>query len=255
MYAFPRRVLCHVVGIGLLWWLGLPRILVALYARPEPTTCDLGWWGCEQDALDRSLTETVVIAPMATSLASHVFTFVACPVVSLRTLRSATYAPELVNQDLVIFGTAQLFTLGANNIAKDGFLRQRPCYYYGRSDETEAGAIETYSSQEWKSFWSGDTSMAWSFIAAAVALLHLRGRKADARRLALAGGALAAVGSLLRIIGFMHWLTDVLAGAVCGCLCGASVPILLLRVGGATCDLTKVVDNDETLSDSVPLTS
>ena len=32
-----------------------------------------------------------------------------------------------------------------------------------------------------------------------------------------------------RIAGFMHWLTDVPVGVVCGCLCGASLPLLLWR--------------------------
>ena len=111
----------------------------------------------------------------------------------------------------------------------DGFQRQRPCYYYGRSNETEGYLIDKVSAQEWKSFWSGDTSSGWSFVVAAVVLLHLRARTDAARRVAVRGGALATIGSLLRIAGFMHWLTDVLAGVVCGCLCGGGLPLLLWR--------------------------
>ena len=112
---------------------------------------------------------------------------------------------------------------------QDGFQRQRPCYYYGRSNETEGYLIDKVSAQEWKSFWSGDTSSGWSFVVAAVVLLHLRARTDAARRVAVRGGALATIGSLLRIAGFMHWLTDVLAGFLCGCLCGGGLPLLLWR--------------------------
>ena len=45
--------------------------------------------------------------------------------------------------------------------------------------------------------------------------------------MAMQGAALAFVGSLLRIVGMMHWLTDVLAGIFFGVLCGAGLPVLL----------------------------
>ena len=37
------------------------------------------------------------------------------------------------------------------------------------------------------------------------------------------------MGSVLRIVGDMHWLTDVLVGVVAGISIGAGLPLLLLR--------------------------
>ena len=228
---FSKQVLSGIIAGSLLWWLIVPRILKAFYDRPEPTSCDSGWWGCEQNEFDRGFTEAAVFAPMATGLVSHVFTLVACPVVAVHAVWSES-APQVAKHDLVVYAAAQMVTAGASSIAKDGFQRQRPCYYYGRSNETEGYLIDKVSAQEWKSFWSGDTSSGWSFVVAAVVLLHLRSRTDAARKVAVRGGALATIGSLLRIAGFMHWLTDVLAGFVCGCLCGAGLPLLLWRACG-----------------------
>ncbi len=246
-------------GCGHLESLLCPRVSVlkpafVVLTRPQPTTCDSGWWGCEQNAIDRGVTNAVVVAPIAAGLVSHLFTLVACPAVAVHALRSAESHSQLASQDLVIYAVAQLVTIGANSIAKDGFQRQRPCYYYGRSSDTESGIIEPYSSQEWKSFWSGDTSMAWSFVAAAVALLHLRARTAVAQKIALRGGALATIGSLLRIVGFMHWLSDVVVGVVCGCLCGVGVPLLLWRVCGEASGAGELENTlgDREQSDTVP---
>eukprot|EP01046_Picozoa_sp_COSAG06_P055843 COSAG06_NODE_10384_length_1690_cov_3.989315_2_plen_160_part_00 len=41
------------------------------------------------------------------------------------------------------------------------------------------------------------------------------------------GGLVAGLGGLLRIVGYMHWATDVLTGAAFGTLCGYGLPVLL----------------------------
>ena len=81
--------------------------------------------------------------------------------------------------------------------------------------------------QQWVSFYSGDTAMAWSFVGSGVALAQARGRRAVSGRLVRVGGGLAAVGSLLRIIGDMHWCSDVLVGVIMGWVVGWGLPTLL----------------------------
>ena len=115
--SFSKRALALTTAASLLWWLVVPRILKALYDRPEPTTCDSGWWGCEQNGLDRGFTEALVFAPMATGLVSHAFTLVACPLVAAHAVWSEA-APQLAKRDLVVYAAAQMVTTGASSIAK-----------------------------------------------------------------------------------------------------------------------------------------
>jgi membrane-associated phospholipid phosphatase len=45
--------------------------------------------------------------------------------------------------------------------------------------------------------------------------------------LGFAGGLVAGLGGLLRVVAYMHWATDVLMGAMFGTLCGYCLPALL----------------------------
>ena len=53
--------------------------------------------------------------------------------------------------------------------------------------------------------------------------------------MAAAGGVIASLGALLRVIGYMHWTTDAVTGSLFGSFCGISLPLLLFRknVGGS----------------------
>jgi hypothetical protein len=111
--------------------------------------------------------------------ASHLLTFVACPYVSLVDIFSARGGPDDVQrlhsrQDFAVWGGTQLSSAGLNALTKHSSRRQRPCWHFGRESETEA-ADKPW--QQWVSFYSGDTAMAWSFVAAAAALAAARGRE------------------------------------------------------------------------------
>ena len=188
-----------------------------------------GW--CATNSFDVGVTHVLAHAPLMTGLSSHLFTLVACPMLGLSSVlaplrRAQAGMPRAhAHQDAVIWGSTQLLSLGANTVAKKGLRRQRPCYHFGREGETEAALLPN---QQWVSCYSGDTAMAWSFIVAAVALAAARGRT-NAAELAKLGAKLAGIGSVLRVVGLMHWTTDVLLGVFFGCLIGGGVPTLVFR--------------------------
>jgi membrane-associated phospholipid phosphatase len=47
--------------------------------------------------------------------------------------------------------------------------------------------------------------------------------------MAFFGGIVAILASVLRVSAYMHWMTDVLAGAFIGCAIGYCVPILMFK--------------------------
>ena len=193
---------------------------------------------CETTGLDLALTDALVPrgSLARVGLLSHLFTLAACPVVSLASVL-APLAPGTpgrpcahAGQDAAIWSGTQLVTLGLNTLIKDATRRQRPYAHYGRQNDTEA-STNFPGTGPWVSFYSGDTALAWSFVAAAAALASAR-RRAYAARLAQLGSALALVGSALRVVALMHWSTDVLVGILFGCLVGAGLPTLLFRPAG-----------------------
>jgi hypothetical protein len=222
--ATPRS-LCAFLAASAAFGLLLPRLLFG-GQDPSRFTCApgseySGW--CDPNALDVAVTDAVVVAPKATGLLSHAFTFVASPAVGISSmvrLRSrGTLAP-----DLAIYSGTQLVSFGLNSMSKKFSRRQRPCYHFGRQNETEAVILR---GQEWVSFYSGDTSCGFSLYAAALALVAARGWRTQARTLSKVGGAVASIGSFLRIVGFMHWFTDVLVGVIFGVAVGFWLPTLL----------------------------
>ena len=90
-----------------------------------------------------------------------------------------------------------------------------------------AATKSSCAGEEWLSFYSGDTALGFSLYAAALALLVARGWDGQARKLSRFGGPVALVGAFLRIVGFMHWFTDVLVGVIFGVLIGFGLPTLL----------------------------
>jgi len=60
---------------------------------------------------------------------------------------------------------------GANSIAKISARRQRPSFHFGRASETEAAG---HPDEEFVSFYSGDTTWAFSIAASASTLAFLR---------------------------------------------------------------------------------
>lgn len=90
------------------------------------------------------------------------------------------------------------------------------------------------------SFFSGHTSLVFSFVAATATIVRARGYRHWWAVLA-AGLPLAVTTATLRIVGDKHYLTDVLTGAVFGTLLGFGVPALFhrpLQAGPVTAELS-----------------
>jgi len=192
---------------------------------PVDPTCADAW--CETNGFDVALNEALVWAnPRAAAVTSHSFTLGLTPVAAFGSVivsavgaNHDTYAI----QDSVIVLDAFFVATGANSIAKITARRQRPAFTYGREDETEAA---NHPDEEFLSFYSGDTTWAFSIAASASTLAFLR-RYEHAEWIAVGTGVLALTGSVLRISADMHWATDVLAGAAAGTAIGIGIPVLL----------------------------
>jgi|EP01043_Picozoa_sp_COSAG02_P007084 membrane-associated phospholipid phosphatase len=178
---------------------------------------------CETDRLDVAVSEAVVVAPRAVGLLSHAFTLGASPIVGIGSMVSLR-GPGTLAEDMAVYTGTQFVSVGLNSIAKRFFRRQRPCYHFGRENETEA---IIFAGQEWVSFYSGDSAMAFSLYSAALALIVARGWRAPAVKLSKIGAVVASIGSFLRIVGFMHWFTDVVVGVVVGLVIGFGLPTVL----------------------------
>ena len=190
-----------------------------------------GW--CSTNGFDVAVTEALAMkSPSAKGAAmlSHVLNFAVCPVIGVGSLSYSIRPVQHRREDIAIWFSTQLVSMSVNGVAKALSLRQRPCFHFRAYNETEFAGWPL-SDQQFKSFYSGDTSMAWSFVAAAAALCSARG--SSRRRYTIVatkmGGIVALVGSVLRIVGFVHWATDVIVGIFFGCLLGAGLPTLLFR--------------------------
>jgi membrane-associated phospholipid phosphatase len=194
-------------------------------APEDPILCEDAW--CETNGFDVALNEALVWAnPRAAAVTSHTFTIGITPVAAFGSLIvSATGAGHgtYAIQDSVIVLDAFLVATGASSIAKITARRQRPAFHYGREDETEAA---DHPDEEFVSFYSADTTWAFSIAASASTLAFLR-RYEHAEWIAVGTGVLALTGSVLRISADMHWATDVLAGAAAGTAIGIGIPVLL----------------------------
>jgi len=191
----------------------------------EDPTCADAW--CETNGFDVALNEALVWSnPRAAATTSHTFTIGLTPVAAFGSLVVSAVGADhgtYAIQDSVIVLDAFLVATGANSIAKISARRQRPAFHYGREDETEAA---DHPDEEFVSFYSGDTTWAFSIAASASTLAFLR-RYEHAEWIAVGTGVLALTGSVLRISADMHWATDVLAGAAAGTAIGIGIPVLL----------------------------
>jgi membrane-associated phospholipid phosphatase len=128
-------------------------------------------------------------------------------------------------ENVAMVTEALLVNLALTVTLKRLVARRRPAFHYGRS---RFGEFVVDPLEEFLSFPSGDTSIAFSVASSATTIAFLRGY-AEAPYV-LAGSATLATGvALLRVAADVHWSTDVLAGAVLGTLVGMGVPLLLHR--------------------------
>ena len=136
---------------------------------------------------------------------------------------------------LVLFGVFFINT-GFTDFVKATAKRQRPCYYYQYEGITEANGMPQ---QQYASFFSGDTSIAWAFVVGGFVIARMRRRSFampcvnffPMPRYLIWSASSAFIGSMLRIAGFMHWMTDVLTGCFVGCIVGL-LPLMLYTSRG-----------------------
>lgn len=97
--------------------------------------------------------------------------------------------------------------------------RERPSYHAATAEQ------RARRTGEFGSFWSGHSSMAFSFATASGMVASLRGYRA-AGAVWATGMAFAGATAYLRVAGDRHYLTDTLAGAASGAAVGVVVPLL-----------------------------
>lgn len=197
---------------------------------PSKFTCTPGLensaW-CDTNPLDVAVSEAVVVAPRTVGLLSHAFTVVASPVVGIGSMVRLR-GPGTLASDMAVYTGTQLVTVGLNSIAKCRARRQRPCFHFGRQNETELGlAPALMEHEQFVSFYSGDSALAFSLYSAALALIIARGWRTHALQLSKVGAVLASIGVFGRVVGFMHWFTDAMTGATAGLIVGFGLPTLL----------------------------
>ncbi len=126
-------------------------------------------------------------------------------------------------ENLAIVSEAIMLNLALTITVKKLVARRRPAYFYGRGDACEFGAK---SEEKNLSFFSGDSSVAFTLASAASTLSFLRGYP-EAPYVLAAGSVLAGSAAVMRVASDVHWPTDVLTGSLVGTAVGVLVPLLL----------------------------
>lgn len=126
--------------------------------------------------------------------------------------------PFAAVEDMVIELQAVMLAADLTGIVKIATARRRP-----------AGDRTSMPGSRNRSFYSGHTSIAFSFAAAAGMVSTLRGYRSAPWVWAI-GMVLASGVGYLRIAGDAHWLSDVVVGAAVSGALGAAVPYLFHRV-------------------------
>lgn len=207
-----RNVLC-LLCIGI-----LVAFLMARHNQeddPASVACTPNWT-CpflEPDGVNmRVATEFANMADSinydAVAVVSHVINF-GMPVVVVAGLALAGEGMKMLLLPACV-GAA----VGAAFVAKYSTHRQRPAVHFNLTHATELA--NKPDSDQWASFFSGDTAVCAS--AAMFAVLHLCERSCFGTAIAVFLTALT--GCLLRIAAMMHWTTDVATGIAVGGLAG-----------------------------------
>jgi membrane-associated phospholipid phosphatase len=204
---------------------GVAAVSLVAFFAPSPDACS---W-CEPNGFDDGIRDALRASnPRTAGHVSHVFAFGAAPLAAVggallpaiedRALRRA-------GTDLWILANTLAFTTGFTEVFKHSIGRQRPAFHYGVQGETEASDNPR---EENRSFFSLDTSFAFSAAACGTTLAYLHGY--EIAPWILGGGSVfATTAGVLRIAADMHWATDVIVGAVAGTAIGVSVPLALHR--------------------------
>jgi membrane-associated phospholipid phosphatase len=163
----------------------------------------------------------------AIAATSHLLSFILLPlggvtsVVALPLLEggSGRHAAE----NMVILTEVALVNFAVTLAAKKMVARQRPAFHYRRAGATEFSRTRV---EQNLSFFSGDTSVAFSTASGAATIAFMRGY--GSAPYVTAGGAVLAVATgAMRVAADVHWPTDVLTGAFVGTAVGIAIPLLL----------------------------
>jgi membrane-associated phospholipid phosphatase len=188
-----------------------------------PETCK---W-CEPTGFDKWVRNGLVAShPKTAGYVSHGLSLGVVPIGALAGLYGSAASEGHASttwQDAWIMVNTFILTTGITDGTKKVVARERPGFYYGRQSETEAA---DHPSERNLSFFSGDTSWAFSLAACGSTLAFLHGYRA-APWIAAGTGVAASAAGVLRIVGDMHWATDVMTGAVVGTGIGIALPLLL----------------------------
>ncbi len=135
-------------------------------------------------------------------------------------------SPDVAEQMLLIDAEVLAVTTGVHGLVAALANRERP---YGRTcgSELDADGLDCRRNDRYRSFFSGHSSV--SFAAASLICIHHQelelygGGAADALACG-AGYAAATATATLRVVGDMHYLSDVMVGAAWGTVAGLGLP-------------------------------
>lgn len=222
----PPHPLARTSALGLgLEFVAIVAGFVALSVAAGDPANACRW--CSTNAFDTAARDLIVTRdPRLAATVSHVCSMLLAPVLALGAVVAAgvrSRARSHAAQDAVIVLNAVLLTVAFTDFAKKVASRQRPAFHFGVGGMTEAANVPV---ERFLSFFSGDTAIAFSLIAASATVLRLRGHQV-ASRVAAGGGAVAMMAGLLRVAADMHWASDVLTGAAVGTLVGVALPAVV----------------------------
>jgi membrane-associated phospholipid phosphatase len=130
-------------------------------------------------------------------------------------------------EDVVLVAESAAISGAVNQVVKNAFLRPRPYMYVAETAEEKGRSRENF-----RSFYSGHTSLAFSVSVAFAYVFSVR-RPDSPWRYAVWGIAIAAASAVgvCRVLAGAHFWTDVITGAVVSSAFGVLTPALHLRRG------------------------
>ena len=180
-------------------------------AAPAFGWIDDGWTFPYNDSLDRAGDIASVAAVAALPLLLDAFT------------------AEDIGVIAVLYAESAVWTLGVKNILKEALGRPRPYLFHA---DTPASLLSDSDpdGERYESFPSGHTAFAF-MTASFITYVYSRGTTSKTSKILVGAGtfALASGTALLRVVGGMHYPSDVVAGALIGTAAGILVPALHTR--------------------------
>jgi membrane-associated phospholipid phosphatase len=220
--AGPHHALRYDLAVDLPLTIGAGAIWIGSeLAKPHLATDECRW--CEPPGIDRDARTLLVWSnPDPARITSDVLAFTAVPAAALVPLAFAADTRDDALLDALFVVEAVAIAADLNQLVKFAVGRERPFVHFGNYSDPDRPA----DADDQLSFYSGHTSMAFSFAAAAGTVANLRGYR-SAPWVWGVGTVLASGVAYFRVAADRHYLTDVLTGAVIGAAVGVAVPRLL----------------------------